>query len=53
MRTYVDYLHGQVRELLTNYGTIDILWLDFSYPQMDWGWSRGKGKEEWIELFLK
>ena len=28
---YVDYVHGQVRELLTNYGKIDILWLDFSY----------------------
>ncbi len=28
---YVDYLHAQARELLTNYGTIDVLWLDFSY----------------------
>ena len=28
---YVDYFHGQVRELLTNYGKIDILWFDFSY----------------------
>lgn len=25
---YVEYLHGQVRELLTNYGTIDGLWFD-------------------------
>jgi hypothetical protein len=24
---YADYLHGQVRELLTNFGRIDILWL--------------------------
>lgn len=47
VRTYADYLHGQVRELLTNYGIIDILWLDFSYPQRDWGWARGKGKEDW------
>lgn len=31
---YVDYLHGQVRELLTNYGKIDIMWFDFSYGQM-------------------
>lgn len=31
MPDYVDYLHGQVRELLTNYGKIDILWFDFSY----------------------
>jgi len=25
---YVEYLHGQVRELLTNYGRIDGLWFD-------------------------
>ena len=31
---YVDYLHGQVRELLTNYGKIDVLWFDFSYDKM-------------------
>lgn len=31
---YVTYLHGQVRELLSNYGTIHVLWLDFSYDEM-------------------
>lgn len=31
---YVEYLHGQVRELLTNYGKIDIIWFDFSYDEM-------------------
>ncbi len=25
---YVEYLHGQVRELLTNFGKIDIMWFD-------------------------
>jgi len=25
---YIDYLHGQVRELLSNYGKVDILWFD-------------------------
>jgi len=25
---YVEYLHGQVRELCTNYGRVDILWFD-------------------------
>jgi alpha-L-fucosidase len=44
---YAEYLRGQVRELLTNYGTIDILWFDFSYSRMDWGWSKGKGKDDW------
>lgn len=31
---YLDYMHGQLRELLTNYGTIDILWFD-SYGRGD------------------
>ncbi|MBQ8546687.1 MAG: alpha-L-fucosidase [Clostridia bacterium] len=31
---YVEYMHGQVRELLTNYGKIDIMWFDFSYGEM-------------------
>ena len=36
---YVEYLHGQTRELLTEFGEVDILWYDFSYE--------GKGKEQW------
>ncbi|GCE03294.1 alpha-L-fucosidase [Dictyobacter aurantiacus] len=47
MAIYREYLSGQVRELLTNYGPIDVLWFDFSYPGMDWGWARGKGHEDW------
>lgn len=31
---YLDYMHGQVKELLTNYGKIDIIWFDFSYDDM-------------------
>ena len=31
---YLAYMHGQVRELLTNYGHLDILWFDFSYDDM-------------------
>jgi alpha-L-fucosidase len=27
---YVDFLHGQVDELISNYGKVDILWWDFS-----------------------
>ncbi|WP_028545690.1 alpha-L-fucosidase [Paenibacillus taiwanensis] len=34
---YTSYMHGQVRELLTNYGTVDIMWFDFSYEQMTGG----------------
>ena len=31
MSRYADYLHAQVKELLTNYGVIDVIWFDFSY----------------------
>ena len=31
---YLEYLHGQVRELCTRYGQLDILWFDFSYDDM-------------------
>lgn len=27
---YLDYLHGEVRELVSNYGPIDIMWWDYS-----------------------
>lgn len=47
MAQYRAYLFGQVRELLTRYGKIDIMWFDFSYPDRDWGWSKGKGKDDW------
>jgi alpha-L-fucosidase len=44
MSVYREYLHGQVRELLTGYGKIDVMWYDFSYPDRWWG---GKGKDDW------
>lgn len=47
MTKYQDYLAGQVGELLTNYGKIDYIWFDFSYPHRDWGWSKGKGQLDW------
>ncbi|MDQ8738767.1 alpha-L-fucosidase, partial [Paenibacillus sp. LHD-38] len=31
---YVAYMHGQVHELLTQYGEIDVMWFDFSYDDM-------------------
>ncbi|HOL35392.1 MAG TPA: alpha-L-fucosidase [bacterium] len=49
MSKYREYLHNQVRELLTNYGKIDILWCDFSYPAgpgRPAGWV-GKGRQDW------
>ena len=31
-KRFVKYIHGQVRELMTNYGKIDILWYDVNWP---------------------
>jgi len=31
---YLDYMHGQVKEICSNYGKIDILWFDYSYDKM-------------------
>lgn len=44
---YRAYLHGQTRELLSQFGQLHIMWFDFSYSHMDWGWSQGKGKADW------
>lgn len=44
VRKYAEYLHGQTRELLTEYGKIDIVWFDFSYSGNPDG---GKGKDDW------
>ena len=46
MGRYREYLHGQVRELLTNYGRIDYLFYDFTYPDAKDGWA-GKGPADW------
>ncbi|MDA1044815.1 MAG: alpha-L-fucosidase, partial [Verrucomicrobia bacterium] len=49
VRKYAKYLHAQTRELLTQFGKIDILWYDFSYPGED-----GKGRDDWqSEKLLK
>jgi alpha-L-fucosidase len=41
-RRFVDYTHGLVRELMTNYGKIDILWYDVSWPLDAAGWESEK-----------
>ncbi|MBA3684324.1 MAG: alpha-L-fucosidase [Planctomycetes bacterium] len=43
-RIYAKYMRDQVTELLTQYGDIDILWFDFSYPKED---GSGKGRAQW------
>ncbi|MEN3310081.1 MAG: alpha-L-fucosidase [Micromonosporaceae bacterium] len=46
MTRYTEYLHAQVRELLTGYGTIDYLFFDFSYRGRPGSWG-GKGAADW------
>jgi len=41
-RRFVDYTHGLIRELMTNYGKIDILWYDVSLPLDAAGWESEK-----------
>ena len=48
-RRYIEYLHGQTRELLTQFGKIDLMFFDFSYPagpDRPPGWV-GKGRADW------
>jgi alpha-L-fucosidase len=47
IKRYAAYMREQVRELLTNYGKIDIIWYDFSYPNHEYKGMPGKGHLEW------
>ena len=47
MSIYRKYLNNQVREILSNYGKIDILWLDFSFPG-----KFGKDRDDWGSVEL-
>jgi len=47
MARYREYLHGQVRELLTGFGRIDYLFYDFSYPGREHQGLPGKGRDDW------
>jgi len=47
MSVYRTYLKNQVREILTNYGKVDILWLDYSFPGQF-----GKGRDDWGSVEL-
>lgn len=49
MAKYQQYLKNQITELLTNYGKIDILWLDWTW---DAGAKYGKHPQDWDALNL-
>jgi alpha-L-fucosidase len=47
MARYAAYMREQVRELLTFFGKIDLLWCDFSYPDREYKGLPGKGRDDW------
>lgn len=47
MNKYRKFLKDQVTEILTNYGKVDMLWMDFSFPGKN-----GKGMEDWDAVGL-
>jgi len=50
---YREYLHSQVRELLTGYGEISYLFYDFSYPERQMPQIfNNKGKDDWGSVEL-
>jgi len=42
---FIDYVHGQIREIMTNYGKIDIMWYDGWWPFDAEGWQAEKLNE--------
>jgi alpha-L-fucosidase len=49
-RRFVDYTHGLIREILTNYGKIDILWYDGGMPLDAAGWESERMNKMVFEL---
>lgn len=42
---FITYIHGQIRELMSNYGTIDTMWYDGWWPFDGDGWQAEKMNE--------
>ncbi len=49
-RRFVDYTHGLIRELMTNYGKIDVLWYDVSWPLTAEQWESERMNEMVFDL---
>jgi alpha-L-fucosidase len=47
---FVEYTHGLVREILTNYGKIDVLWYDVAWPLDAQGWESERMNQMVFEL---
>jgi alpha-L-fucosidase len=49
-RRFVDYTHGLLRELLSTYGKIDVLWYDVAWPLDAQGWESERMNQMVFEL---
>src|SRR5579863_7340453 len=49
-KRFVEYTHGLVRELMTNYGKIDVLWYDVDWPLTPEQWESERMNEMVFEL---
>lgn len=49
-RRFVDYTHGLIRDILTNYGKVDVLWYDVAWPLDAKGWESEKMNEMVFKL---
>lgn len=49
-RRFVAYTHGLIRDILTNFGTIDVLWYDVAWPLDAQGWESEKMNRMVFEL---
>jgi alpha-L-fucosidase len=49
-KRFVEYTQGLIREIMTNYGKIDILWYDVSWPLDANGWESDRMNKMVFEL---
>jgi alpha-L-fucosidase len=49
-KRFVEYTHGLIRELMTNYGKVDVLWYDVDWPLDARGWESERINKMVFEL---
>jgi len=49
-KRFVDYTHGLIHDLLSNYGKIDVLWYDVAWPLDAAGWESTRMNEMVFQL---
>lgn len=49
-KRFVEYTHGLVREIMTNYGKVDVLWYDVDWPLDAKGWDSEQVNKMVFEL---